>query len=400
MAWRESTVSEERVRFVLECVEGDEGMSALCAEYGISRKTGYKWLARYRTEGAAGLSDRSRAPLVHGRATSLDLVERIVAEKEAHPQWGPKKVLARLQRREPEAGWPAASTIGEILKRHGLVKGRKRARWRASGNGPWPAATDPNVVWTVDYKGWFKTRDGKRCEPLTVLDFASRYLLGLAATGSTREAEAWPRFERLFGEYGLPDRLRSDNGAPFASTGVAGLTRLSVRFIQLGIRLERIAPGKPQQNGQHERFHGTMLPLATSPATSLEAQQEAFDAFRREYNTERPHEALGQTPPAEHYVPSETPMPSKVPEPDYPAEAAVRRVRHSGEIKWQGELVYISEALVGEPVAIEETDGGEWTVRFYAHPLGVIDPRHKKLRRRSVLPVNGQHAAAAKPQEL
>jgi len=383
MVWRETGTMDERVRFVAACLEAEETISALCASYGISRKTGYKWLGRYREQGATGLVDLPKAPLQHGRATALELVERIVAAKEVHPLWGPKKILAVLTRKDPERRWPAASTVGEILKRHGLVKGRRRARWKASGNGPWPEPSGPNELWSADHKGWFRTGDAERCEPLTVMDGATRYLLGLDATTSTGEQEAWPVFERLFEEYGLPNRFRSDNGPPFASTGIAGLTPLSVRLVKLGIVLERIAPGKPQQNGRHERFHLSMLPLAQNPQTDRAAQQQAFDAFRHEYNQVRPHEALGQTPPAEHYRPSPRLMPRTLPEPDYPAEAAVRRVRSSGEIKWNGAFVFVSQSLVGEPVAIEETEQGEWALRFYAHPIGIIDKKHLKLSRRT-----------------
>lgn len=381
------------MKFVLAALSEEESITSLCEEFGISRKTGHKWLARYETQGPTGLLDRPRAPVRHGRATASEVVDLIVAEKLAHLAWGPKKLLVKLRQRYPDVAWPALSTAGDILKRHGLVMTRKRRR-RASGNGPWPPAEGVNTVWTADHKGWFRTRNGRRCEPLTVMDTASRYLLGLAATGSTCTREAWPVFERLFKEHGLPDRLRSDNGVPFASSGVTGLTGLSVRFVKLGIALERIDPGKPQQNGRHERFHGTLVPLARKPQASLEAQQRAFDVFRREYNEERPHEALGQAVPAERYQPSSRAMPDHTPEPDYPAEAAVRRVRASGEIRWQGGFVYISEALIGEPLAIEETEAGDWSVRFYAHPLGVIGRTDNKLRRRAVSPLKGRDSAA------
>ena len=400
MGWRETGMMDERLKFIGDCLEEADTMAGLCVSYGISRKTGYKWLLRYRSYGAAGLHDLARAPLVHGRATASLLVEQIVAEKEAHPLWGPKKLLARLRRRAPGEAWPAASTAGEILKRHGLVKGRGRARWRATGNGPFPLPQLPNEVWSADHKGWFRTRDRQRCEPLTVMDATSRYMLGLEAVTSTAEAEAWPVFERLFNEFGLPERLRSDNGSPFASAGAAGLTPLSMRFVKLGIGLERITPGKPQQNGQHERFHLTMLPLAQTPQACQAEQQQAFDRFKADYNSERPHEALGQTPPAEHYAKSPRALPSRPPEPHYPAEACVRRVRHNGEIKWNGGFVYISQTLAGEPVALEEADSGEWHVRFYAHPIGVIDKRQMKLRRRSALPLKEQAAAAEKQQEV
>jgi hypothetical protein len=255
-------------------------------------------------------------------------------------------------------------------------------------------------VWTADHKGWFRTCDHKRCEPLTVMDSKSRYMLGLEALGSTAEREAWPVFERLFGDYGLPDRIRSDNGIPFASAGVTGLTGLSKTFIKLGIGLERIAPGKPQQNGRHERFHLTLLPLAKHPRANTIEQQEAFEAFRHEYNTERPHEALGQTPPVEHYEKSARSLPQQMPEPDYPASAAMRQVRHNGEIKWNGDYVYVSQTLAGEAVALEETDNGEWAVRFYSHPLGVIDPRTKKLRRPNPLTQEPIKQQNQKPENL
>ncbi|UCI20249.1 integrase core domain-containing protein [Mesorhizobium sp. B2-1-8] len=393
MVWRETGIMDERLRFVVDCLAGEETMSALCGAYGISRKSGYKWLGRYREFGPEGLHDLPRAPLEHGRATAAELVDRILAEKQAHPLWGPKKIIARLRRSEPCCDWPAVSTAGEILKRHGLV-GRRRRRWRAEGNGPWPEPAEPNAVWTADHKGWFRTRDGWRCEPLTVMDALSRYLLGLEATGSTADEEAWPVFERLFEENGLPDRIRSDNGPPFASAGVTGLTPLAVRFIKLGIALERIQPGKPQQNGRHERFHLTMLPMAKEPAADRAAQSQAFEDFRRSYNEERPHEALSMDTPAQHYRPSTRPMPKTAPEPDYPAEAAVRGVRQNGAVKWRGTEIYVSATLAGEPIAIEETENGKWAMRFYAHPLGFIDDKHMKLVRRSAAPTGPLGAAA------
>jgi hypothetical protein len=225
------------------------------------------------------------------------------------------------------------------------------------------------------------------------MDASSRYLLALEATGSTADAEAWPVFERLFEEHGLPDRFRSDNGPPFASPGVTGLTPLAARFIKLGITLERIAPGKPQQNGRHERFHLTMLPMAKEPAADRMAQGQAFDAFRRSYNEERPHEALAMDTPAQHYRPSRRTMPRTPPEPDYPDEAAVRRVRHNGEIKWNGGFVYVSQTLAGEAVAAAEAEDGQWTLSFHAHPLGIIDTRRMKLVRRSAAPTKPLGAA-------
>jgi transposase InsO family protein len=399
--WRETGIMDERLKFVVECLRNEETMTALCERFGISRKTGYKWLDRYRVLGAQGLHDLPRAPLNHGLRTPVAIEGRIVSEKELHAHWGPKKIIARLRRAAPEQTWPAPSTAGAILRRHGLVRGRKRARMRACGNGPWPPADKPNAVWTSDFKGWFRTRDGQRCEPLTIMDASSRYSLGLKACRTVGDDEAWPHFQQAFEEYGLPDRLRSDNGSPFASTGVVGLTPLSMRFVKLGIALERITPGRPQQNGGHERFHLTMLPLAQRPQADHSAQQAAFDAFREEYNAERPHEALQMDVPAEHYSRSARKMPDRLPEPDYPPEAAVRRVRSNGEIKWQGDLIYVSATLAGELVAVEETQHGEWALRFYNHPLGYLDMTHRKVRRHSALqPKPAGAVADTKGREL
>lgn len=392
MVWRETGMVDERNGFIDDWLKDVWTVTELCERYGISRKTGYKWLGRYDALGRAGLVDLPRAPLNHGRATAAELVERIVSVKQANPSWGPKKIIGRLQRDEPSCQWPAVSTAGEILKRHGLV-GQRRRRWRAAGNGPWPEPNGPNSVWSGDHKGWFRTRDGKRCEPLTVMDASSRYLLALEATSSTGEEQTWPVFERLFEQYGLPDRFRSDNGPPFAARGVTGLSPLAVRFIKLGITLERIKPGKPQQNGRHERFHLTMLPLAKAPQADSRDQSKAFDDFRRHYNEVRPHEALDMDTPAEHYQPSQRTMPPTTPEPDYPAEAAVRRVRHSGEIKWNGDMVYVSETLAGEAVAVSETEDGKWALTFYAHPLGIIDSKTMRLVRPS--PAQPKPAGAA-----
>lgn len=380
MVWREIGAVGERNRFIDAWLEDVWTVSALCARFGISRKTGYKWLGRYDALGRSGLVDLPRAPLHHGRSTAPDIVERLVSLKQANPSWGPKKLIGRLERLDPGCTWPAVSTVGEILKRHGLV-GSRRQRWRAVGNGPWPEPSGPNSVWSADHKGWFRTGDGVRCEPLTVMDGASRYLLALEATSSTSHDEAWPVFERLFETYGLPDRFRSDNGPPFAATGVTGLTPLAVRLLKLGIGLERITPGKPQQNGRHERFHLTMLPLAQAPEADRLAQTKAFDDFRHTYNQVRPHEALGMDTPADHYRPSQRKMPATPPEPDYPDEAALRRVRQSGEIKWNGGMVYVSQALAGEAVAISETEQGRWALCFYAQPLGIIDTKTMRLVR-------------------
>lgn len=384
MPWLESCALDQRLGFVSACLSGDWTMTEVCEAYGISRKTGYKWLERYRLEGALGLAARSCAPHRHGRATDASLADAILKVKAAHPSWGPRKVVARLRLDHPQLVWPAASTAGEILKRAGLVAPRHRRRRAPPTLGGLTTPERPNHVWAVDHKGWTRLGDGRRCEPLTMTDSFSRYLLALSAGSSTREEEARPWFEQAFSEFGLPWVIRSDNGPPFASTGITGLTQLSVWWAKLGIRHERITPGHPQQNGRHERFHLTLLEAMRPPPPNQAAQAERFAAFRQEYNHQRPHEALKQLPPAALYHPSSRKLPRSIPEPDYPPEAAVRQVRSNGEIKWRGDLIHISSALVGEAVAMEETELGDWAVRFYDLPIGLIDRKTNRLRRLSV----------------
>jgi putative transposase len=392
MPWRESCAMDERMGFISEHLSELLTMTELCARYAVSRKTGYKWLERYRLEGAAGLRERGRGPLGHGRATPEHLADAIVGLRRERPSWGPRKIVAKLTARQPEAHWPAPSTAGEILKRAGLVCGRRLRRRAPPRLGELTAPQYANHVWNVDHKGWVRLGDGARAEPLTMTDGFSRYLISLTATGSTSQAEARPLFDRAFRDYGLPEIIRSDNGAPFASTGVSGLTALSAWWIKLGIKHERIDPGHPQQNGRHERFHLTLLEAMRPASANRAAQARRFAAFAHDYNEERPHEALGQKPPASLYKPSRRIMPRRLPEPDYPVEAAVRKVRSNGEIKWRGDLIHIAGALVGEAVAVEETQAGQWQVRFFDAPIGVIDSTNQKLRRCAV-PVHGDGAA-------
>jgi transposase InsO family protein len=384
---------DERMHFIVEHGSNEWTMTELCERYEISRKTGYKWLERYRLEGVTGFSERSRAPASHGRATPEHLAEAIIGLRRERPTWGPRKIIGKLCARQPEAAWPAPSTAGEILKRAGLVDGRKLRRRGPPRLGELTTPQYANHVWGVDHKGWVRLGDGSRVEPLTMTDGFSRYLISLSATSGTTQEEAKPAFERAFRDHGLPDVIRSDNGPPFASTGTSGLTALSAWWIKLGIRHERIDPGQPQQNGRHERFHLTLLEAMQPAEANRAAQVRRFEAFARDYNEERPHEALGQRTPASLYRPSPREMPKRLPEPVYAAEAAVRKVRLNGEIKWQGELVAISTALVGEAVAIEETEAGQWLVKFYDVPLGTIDPAKQKLRRLAV-PARGDGETA------
>lgn len=383
MPWAASGVVDERLLFVSARLAGEASMTELCERYGISRKSGYKWLSRYAAEGPSGLLDRSPAPLRHGRATDPGLVAALLQLKAARPSWGPRKLMGRLRLDHPQLAWPSDSAAGDILKRAGLVEARHRRRRVAPTLGGLTLPERVNQVWAVDHKGWIRLGDGRRCEPLTATDGFSRFLLLLSAGCSTREEEARPWFERAFKDFGLPEIIRSDNGPPFASVGVTGLTSLSVWWAKLGIRHERIAPGKPQQNGRHERFHRTLLEAMTPPCADQAAQAKRFDAFRHDYNTQRPHQALGQSPPSTLYAPSTRKLPRRAPEPDYPKEAAVRRVRSNGCVKWRGDLVYISSALCGEPLAIEETEQGHARVRFFELPIGLIDRKSNRLCRLS-----------------
>ena len=353
-------------------------MTELCAAYGISRRVGYKWLARYSVEGPAGLADRSHAPLRHGRATPAELVDKLVALRRARPHWGPRKLVARLAALHPDLAWPSHSTADAILRKAGLVSGRRLRRRPPPRLGDLTVPERPNHVWAVDHKGWVRLGDGRRCEPLTLADSYSRFLLAVSPGGGTSAELARPVMERAFRDYGLPEVIRSDNGPPFATASPSGLSSLSVWWIKLGIRPERIRPGRPQENGRLERLHLTLLEAMRPPEADRAAQARRFAAFRAEYNHQRPHQALGQLPPADFYNRSPRSMPRRLPEPEYSADLTVRKVRSNGEIKWCGELVQISSALAGEGVGIEETGHG-WRVWFYRQPIGLIDPHGRKL---------------------
>ena len=376
MAWRETCVMDERLRFVVACLAGDESFSELCRQHGISRKTGYKWLGRYRQEGGAGLADRSRAPHGNPRSVGRAVVEMVLAVRHRHPSWGPRKVKAYLEDRCGDRSWPSASTMGNLFDRAGLTRSRKRRRRAPPQSLPFSACGGPNDVWCVDFKGWFLTGDGIQVDPLTLSDASSRYLLCLEALGRPDEAHVWPVFCELFREFGLPLAMRSDNGSPFASRGAGGLSQLAVKLIKVGVLPERIAPGKPQQNGRHERMHLTLKQeTASLPADSLAEQILRFRDFRQSYNHERPHEALGQVPPARLYRPSPRSWDGRLRSPEYPAQAEVRRVRSNGEIKWRSKAVFINKALSGEPVGLHQVDEALWQVKYGPVLLGTLRGR-------------------------
>jgi transposase InsO family protein len=378
---------KERLQMVTLYETGKYSVTELARQFKVSRKTAHKWLGRYAKEGTTGLSERSRTPHRHPWTTPEAVVMALVRAKQAHPTWGPAKLFPGLED-APEIArkWPAVSTRGRILSRYGLVSKRKRRRRTSPWFQPFLGVDQPNSVWCTDFKGWVRTSDGTRCDPLTISDAYSRMLLGCDII-KPDYTHTRPVFERIFREYGLPLAIRSDNGPPFASIGAGGLSPLSVWWVKIGIMPERIDPGHPEQNGRHERMHRTLKQETMKPpATTPQTQQQAFDCFRKEYNYVRPHEALGQVTPASLYLPSPRPYPERLGDIEYPPFTEVRRVRSNGQIKWRGKLVYLSEALVGEMVGITEDKEG-WLVSFGPIPLGLLYPHCTSL---SPLPSNHQ----------
>ncbi len=388
MPWQETHVMDERVRFIGKILEGGWRMSELCRAFGISRKTGYKILNRYRSEGMSGLEDRSRARHSHPNAVSDEVVNLIVSAKRWKPTWGPRKLLGVIAKKHPEVQLPAISTAGEVLKRAGLVKPRGRRRQKAvPSKQPMVAAGSPNDVWCADHKGWFKTQDGTRCEPLTITDSFSRYLLCCRIVGGTGYVEARREFEMVVQQYGLPEAIRTDNGSPFASVGVAGLSQLSVWWVRLAIMPQRIEPGHPEQNPSHERMHRTLKEDAISPPSfDPVSQQAAFDRFEKEFNSERPHESLGDTTPVEHYRPSFRSFPETLPEMLYPADFEIRKVNPSGAFKWQGRYYYLGEVLSGQTIGLGRNyhdDRSE--IHFGSLILGILDEKRQKILKHRVI---------------
>jgi putative transposase len=380
MPWKVDDIVEQRFRFILDWQRAEFGLAELCRQHQIARQTGYKWIERFESEGLEGLRDRSRAPLHHPNRVEEGTEQHILAVRGKYPLWGARKIGAYLERQ----GWgetvPATSTIGAILKSHGLTVIRKRRQKAPRRSEPLAHADGPNRVWCADFKGWFRTGDGRRCDPLTITDGHSRYLLRCQAVQGEDTVHAKPVFEAAFREYGLPERLRTDNGAPFGSNGDTGLSALAVWWIKLGIYPERIRPGKPQENGRHERMHLTLkLATASPPARNRREQQRRFDQFREEYNQQRPHEALGMTPPGQWYEPSLRPWPARVPEIEYDRDMDVRSVGQGGRIRWRGNRIFVSHALEGEPVGLKAVGATAWDVYFSSYLLGVVEGDRSRL---------------------
>ena len=400
MPWRETCPMDQKCQFVLAWRSHTVSRAALCRLFGISRQTGYKWVRRFEQRRSwLDLVDHSRRPRSHPATTARLLVARIVAERRRLPLWGPIPLRKRLQTKWPAMAWPAGSTIGAILKREGLVLPRARSRGMPPRTQPFAKCRDPNDLWCIDFKGDFALQNGRRCYPLTVMDAASRYLLACVGFHTPDYANVRRVLEDLFRMYGLPKAMRSDNGEPFACTSApAGLTQLSAWWAKLGIRLERIAPGKPQQNSRHERMHLTLKEYAcTPPKRSLPTQQRAFDRFRRLYNNVRPHRALDLVTPASLYTPSLRRLPTHVPTPTYPF-ADTYRVMVGGAIRWRARNFFISAALANECIGIYNLDARYQEVSFANVLLGLIDtqyPEYGLIRpktKRSKKPTRGVSA--------
>jgi putative transposase len=380
MPWKVTDPMDQRAQFITLHREGLYTMAELCRRFAVSRKTGYKWLGRYEEGGLAGLQGRSHATRACPHVTDQEVQGLLLDTRRAHPTWGPRKVLAALHSRLPEMGLPAPSTVGDLFTRHGLTEPRARRRRHDHPGASTLKADAPNAVWSADFKGQFPTRDGQLCYPLTVTDNFSRYLLGCHGLPSVKQEGVFPAITRLFQEYGLPQAIRTDNGNPFASSALCGLSRLNVWWLKLGIQHQRIAPGCPQQNGRHERMHRTLKKeTARPPQTDHSSQQARFDAWREEFNHERPHEAIGMVTPASLYAASPRLFPATIPAPQYPGHMEVRRVSRAGTFRFRKHQLFLSDTLMEEDVALEEVDDGIWSILFYDVLIARLDERDYKI---------------------
>ena len=396
MPWSCSLPMDQKIRFIADYQRRFFSLSELCARSNISRKTAYKWIERYEADGPSGLQDRSRRPHRCPHQTPSLVAEALLDFRRHHPTWGAKKLLRILSKRHPNREWPSVSTGSALLKRHGLANGKKRRSYPGHPGRPMTPMDEPNSIWTADFKGQFRTRDGQYCYPLTIVDGFSRYLLACQGLRSTAVHLSKPVFKRLFQEYGLPRIIRTDNGVPFATTALGRLSELSVWWIRLGIYPELIEPAHPEQNGRHERMHKTLKAETTRPPRgNLGAQQARFNEFRREYNEERPHEGLGQETPASAYHASSRKLPQELQRIEYPGHFEVRLVSRNSGIRWKSNWVCVTQTLGGEYVGLEEVDDGLWDVYFGPIKLGRMDERKLRIEdhkgrwvRKQVLPMS------------
>ncbi len=381
MPWKETCVMDQKIQMIGSWLSGEYSITELSRIYQISRKTVYKWIERYQNNRENGLNERSSRPAALVRSTAAEMVSAILICKNRHARWGARKLVAWLKERYPEKAWPVTSTVHTILKRHGLVSVRRKRQHTAPYSEPFLKVTQPNEVWCADYKGQFRLGSGSLCYPLTLTDSYSRYLLGCWGLAHPSYQLTRQHFERAFQEYGLPDAIRTDNGTPFASVSTGGLSQLSVWFIKLGIVPERIARGHPEQNGRHERMHRTLKAEATKPPQpNMAAQQRVFDRFTAYFDNERPHEALGQKPPARVYRRSERQYPNKLAGIEYPGSYKIRHIHRGGTLKWQNKEIYLSGVLAGEYVGLIEVDNDIWKIYFSFYPLCLLDARSLTLK--------------------
>jgi transposase InsO family protein len=387
MPWKESRIVDQRLQFLSSYQKKEMSLSDLCREFGVSRPTGYRWINRYKEVGPEGLLDRSRKPHGCSHATSEATENAILALRSKHPSWGARKLKARLEKVQPRVNWPAASTFGNILHRAGLTNPKQKKRRTTPCSEPFSEVTAPNELWCMDFKGYFSTGDGTRCDPFTITDAHSRYLIRCQTVSRMDLSQVVAVCEAAMREYGMPARIRTDNGAPFAGTGLLGLSKLSLSWTKMGIVHERIQPGRPQQNGRHERMHRTLKEDTTKPpALTLRLQQKKFDRFRQIFNHERPHEGLNNETPASLYQRSSIMFPRVLTPFTYPRGFQTRRVNTSGDISWHKDRVFISQVFSFEDLGFEEMDEEIFRVYFREIELGELDVTELRFRPVRALP--------------
>lgn len=380
MPWRNIRPMDDKIQFVSLSLENLTTMTDLCSLFNISRKTGYKWLSRYMEEGPEGLQNRSKAPKSIPHKTSKEISEFIISCRKKHPSWGARKITQKAWQIAPHLELPSETTVNNIIKREGLTRKKRKRRKPSHPGRPSATAQSPNDIWTTDFKGEFKTMDGFYCYPLTLLDEYSRFLLDCQGLYSTGYSGAFKVFKRAFKEYGLPNAMKSDNGSPFASIGIARLSKLSVWWIRLGIDPIFIQPARPYQNGVHERMHKTLKDESTiPPAGNLKAQQRKFNSWRQEYNFSRPHESLQGKYPCQVYRPSLKKLPSRIPDIDYPNHFEVRLVSENRCFKWKQEHVFVSASLVKQHIGLEEVMDGIWAIYFSWKRIGFLDEKKMQI---------------------
>jgi transposase InsO family protein len=381
MPWKEISPVEQRIKFIADLHRGLYSMTDLCDRYGVSRKTGYKWRQRHLEEGQTGLLDRSHATHCCPHRMPDEVADLILWARLEHPDWGARKLIKWLRPRCPEVQrWPARSSASNLLARLGLIPPTRRRHKPKHPGAVAPTTHEPNDLWTADFKGQFRTRDRIECFPLTIADQHTRFLLTCHGLPSVATLGAWPVFEKAFREFGLPKAIRTDNGAPFCSKAIHGLSHLNVWWLRLGIQHQRIRPVSPQENGAHERMHRTLKRTACRPVrANRTAQQRAFAHFREEFNDERPHEAIDDEPPGSRYQTSSRPYTAKLPTIEYPGHFTVKRVTHQGTIRFRHKLFFLSRTLDTLPIGLEETDDGIWALYFQELLLAKIDERTMNL---------------------